>query len=468
MKFIRSISLVATAVTVVSFSSVGAIFGQSSGEEIRQWWQGKYISGNWLGARETLEDRGIQFNAKWRGNFLAIVDGGIQQRGGFDQEINFDLDLDLAKLVRADALEGLTFTGNVRWRDGADSINPFSGTDSSFRPSAFTGGTGWRLRKFYFTYTAPELFGIKEFLELSGGWQVPTDLFLNQPEAKLFVNQSIRTAKGLNFDSPWGGSFSTWGGYLKVNPSDWFYVQGGLYLAYPFGSDPNNHGLAFAGYGKDPSQNGLYAMAETGFTPKIGPAELPGKYAAGLLYWGVENTTFAGEPRDGRFKFYWQTDQQLFRENSAKPSVSSSQSPDQVGKDFSGKSFVGTSALPGTQRSKQGLYFFSTVNFAPQDNNTLPFYVLTGLVYKGLIPTRDEDQLGATFAYGSFSGDEQARDARQGRAARTYEAALEFDYRIQVNRWAYVQPTLQYIIRPAGRTVVPNDTILGLQFGANF
>lgn len=51
----------------------------------------------------------------------------------------------------------------------------------------------------------------------------------------------------------------------------------------------------------------------------------------------------------------------------------------------------------------QGLYFFSLIDFAPPSKSLLPFYFQTGLLYKGLIPTRDQDQLGIALAYGSFS-----------------------------------------------------------------
>ncbi len=35
-------------------------------------------------------------------------------------------------------------------------------------------------------------------------------------------------------------------------------------------------------------------MAETGVTPKIGPNELPGKYAVGGYYWGRDVDSFNG------------------------------------------------------------------------------------------------------------------------------------------------------------------------------
>ncbi len=452
-------ALLALAVTASSTSRSFAGTTENPPPEksaLAEWWEGKYASGNWFGVRDSLEDRGVKFRANWRANFLAIVDGGLQQRGGFDQEINFDLDIDAAKLLDSETLEGLSFTGNVRWREATYSINQYSGTDSTFRPSAYTGGAGWRFRKAYATYTTPELFGIKNLITVSGGWQVPTDLFLVQPESKLFVNQSIRTAKGINPNLPWGGSFSTWGGYLKVEPTSWLYAQSGLYLAYPNGTDPLNHGLSFQGYAPDPSLNGIYSINEVGVTPEIGAEKLPGRYSAGFIYWGVEKTGFDGVPYDGNVQFYWQADQQLFREKSL------------AAAEESGVFSKGKNPVAKPKKDDQGLYWFSTVNFAPPSNNLLPFYALGGLVYKGLIPGRDKDQAGIAFAYGNYSQDAANVDRSRGRDPREYQAVLEVDYRIQINRFAFVQPTLQYIINPGARGQVANDTIIGLHLGANF
>jgi porin len=95
---------------------------------------------------------------------------------------------------------------------------------------------------------------------------------------------------------------------------------------------------------------------------------------------------------------------------------------------------------------------------------TLLFF--TGLIYKGLIPTRDEDQFGVAFA---FSGNSiKANQEANNEPVQTYEAGLEFDYRIQLNKWALVQPLVQYIIRPGGAGLVHNATVLGVYFRVAF
>lgn len=437
---------------------------EASESALSDWWNGKYATGKWFGVRNTLEEHGVKLGVEWKANFLWNLVGGLQQRFGYDDEWKFRATLDLAKLSGWEAIDGLSFYTDVRYRGGAG-VNKFVGASSNFAPSTFQGGRLWRFQNAYFTYVTPELFGKKEFLTLSAGWQNPTDIFINQPLNKFFINNTFTSGRGIGANGiPWGGSYAAWGGYAKVKPADWFYAQSGLYLAIPNANTPSNHGLNFAGYRIDPELTGLYWLTETGFTPKIGDSKLPGKYAAGFIYWGVDNTSFLGGKYDARTQVYFQADQQLFREASLAPAGASV-----LGKGASdGKNFKDV-APAKTRLNDQGLYFFSLFNVAPKFQATLPFYFHSGLVYKGLIPTRDNDQAAVALAYGNYSYYKILDDYNDGRSIhQTYEAVLEFDYRVQLNKWAYVQPTFQYIIRPNGTGLVQNASVLGFQLGVNF
>ena len=214
---------------------------------LESWWNGKYASGNWFGVRDTLEDHGLKLGVEWKANFLWNVDGGLEQRFGYDDEWKFRGTLDFAKATGWEAIEGLTAYSDLRYRGGAG-VNKWVGASSQFAPSTFQGGRLWRFQQVYLTYTTPELFGIKEFLTLSGGWQNPTDIFINQPLNKFFINNTFTSNRGIGANGiGWGGSYSAWGGYIKVKPVDWYYLQSGLYMAIPDASTPSNHGLFFAG-----------------------------------------------------------------------------------------------------------------------------------------------------------------------------------------------------------------------------
>jgi carbohydrate-selective porin OprB len=434
---------------------------------VETWWNGKYATGNWFGVRDTLEDHGLTLGAEWKANILFNVDGGLTQRGGYDDEFKFRGTLDFFKLTGWAPLEGLTAYSDVRYRGGAG-VNKYTGTSSQFAPSTFQGGRLWRFQNAYLTYTTPKLFGIKEFFTISGGWQNPTDIFIKQPENKFFINNSLTSNRGIGANGfGWGGSYSAWGGYAKIKPLDWYYVQSGLYMAIPDGTNTSNHGLDFQG-ASPASRNGLYWLTETGFTPKIGPSKLPGRYAAGFMYWGVENDSYFGYPYDQRLLFYWQADQMIYREPSPEADEPAGKGPSDGKSIVDDKDAKSTVAAVKPTLNEQGLYFFSLINFAPKYNNPEPFYFQTGLIYKGLIPTRDHDQLGVAFAYGNYSYYKQIADEEAGKAVQSYEGVLEFDYRVQVNKWAYVQPTLQYIIRPNGTGLVPNATVIGMQLGVTF
>ncbi len=96
---------------------LGAQAGQTSPSEpkaeasaLAQWWNGKYASGNWFGVRDTLEDHGLKLGVEWKANFLWNVDGGLQQRFGYDDEWKFRGTLDFAKFTGWDASRGSRFT----------------------------------------------------------------------------------------------------------------------------------------------------------------------------------------------------------------------------------------------------------------------------------------------------------------------------------------------------------------------
>ena len=89
---------------------LGAQAGQTStsgpkaeASTLEQWWNGKWATGNWFGVRDTLEDHGLKLGVEWKANFLWNVDGGLQQRFGYDDEFKFRGTLDFAKLTGSKA-----------------------------------------------------------------------------------------------------------------------------------------------------------------------------------------------------------------------------------------------------------------------------------------------------------------------------------------------------------------------------
>ncbi len=470
---LASAAMAASSVTAFAGQDYQVTTDVDAQEEsaFEKWWTGKQMVP--FPGRDTLEDYGLKFTGKYEGIFFGVVDSEGGARGFYDQEIAFGAELDFAKLTGAEALDGLTAFGGVRWRDSRANSNPnnFVQASSLFQPSNNQSGTQWRLLTFGLEYATPEMFGIEEFITLRGGWLQPQKEFIDQPLSKLFVNNAIESAKGVGGNIPFSSSFSTWGGTLEVKPADIAYIKGGLFMAYPSATSSPNHGLAFEGFKEDTSMNGLLAMTEIGITPKIGPSELPGKYAAGGYYYGQERDSFNGTYQYGQYGFYGQADQMLFRESSPEPEpMVYSKKGSSDGKSVAtGKNFKDPVEPTEPTLSKQGLYTFNLITFAPKYNNLYPFYFQSGLVYEGLIPTRDKDRTMFAIGFGSYSYQNIENLQNNGNVNQpNYSIVLEWDYRIQINGWAHLQPFAQYIIRPNGTENVKNATILGFAYGMSF
>lgn len=93
---------------------------------------------------------------------------------------------------------------------------------------------------------------------------------------------------------------------------------------------------------------------------------------------------------------------------------------------------------------EQGLGVFFEFGWAPGDRNFIQEYYGAGLVYRGLLPTRDLDTVGVGVA-----------DIRFGQATRDrdglfYETAVEAFYKAQINDYLVIQPDLQFIANPGG------------------
>jgi porin len=424
----RQIKTKSIAISVLWLVACAAFASESPRVELEAWWNGKNVTGDWFGARDALKDRGIKFGGSWKTAYFGVAESQNGSGGFWGQDIVFNSKLDFAKFSGLDALEGFI---EGRWRENRPNMgdpNELVDASNMFNPSPWWSGVGWRMVTFGAQYTAPELFGVEEWLVLKGGWLRPQREFADQPLSKLFLNNAINSAKGIGGNIPFSSSFSTWGGTVTAKPVDWQYTKAGLFMAYPGGTSSNNNGLMFQG-SPNSSLNELFFMIETGFTPEIGEAKLPGKYAFGSYYYGEDSPQFG----KSKYGFYWQADQMLYREPSS-----------------------------GEKLTDQGLHLFSLFTFAPPYNGTYPFYAQGGLVYEGLIPKRNKDELYGGLGVGTYD------QTNEDNADRDYTMVLEGGYKFRINGWSFASPYIQYLIQPNGSRQVANATVLGVQVGVSF
>ncbi|MCX6967328.1 MAG: carbohydrate porin [Verrucomicrobia bacterium] len=210
-----------------------------------------------------------------------------------------------------------------------------------------------------------------------------------------------------------------------------FSVQAGLYKGDV--GDPateNTHGLDWSWRG------GVLAITEVAY--KIHSAKgsqgLPGVYKLGAFFHSSgTNEAFPEAPSHSNAGGYFVADQQLWRK-------------------------LGSEG--------QGLSGFVRIGAAPADRNAVPFYLDTGLNFKGLIPGRDNDIAGLGLSYTNLSG-KVCDDA--GKPSNTHpETVLEATYKIALKEWFSVQPDFQYICNPGGTESASNAVVVGLRFHLTF
>jgi carbohydrate-selective porin OprB len=408
-----------------------------------KWWNGKSLASGTINpvfeARDALGEKGLILEANYRGAFFGVLSAqGGPMASWLDQ-------IDLGARIKPGEIPGLERLGALqafvafRYRDQAAQMNPNNAVqaESMFNPTNWAVGRQFRLLSFGFEAGTRALLPVEDMLVLRGGWLQPQREFIDQPLSKMFLNTAITSNKGIGGNIPFGSSFSTWGGTLKLSlPAD-LYIKNGLFMSFPNASASSNHGFSFRGNAADPSLNGLFYMGEAGATPKFGEQKLEGRFAFGAYFYGTpggQTTTWSGNTAPGQYGFYFQADQRLTRESG------------------------GDAAKP----PREGLSVFNLLTLSPGNavENTFPLYFQSGLAYEGAIPGRDKDLAIAAIAYGVYE--------RNSKPARDYTAVVELGYRAQLGGWTYIQPYFQYLVRPNGTSQVANAAVIGFQTGVVF
>jgi carbohydrate-selective porin OprB len=265
---------------------------------------------------------------------------------------------------------------------------------------------------------------------------------------------------------------------------------------------------------------------EIGWTPKLTADKLEGRYAIGSYVWGLPNYSYTPtsytvtvfNPATGKYGtgtsvtkkpyptsyngaawgIYLQADQMLFRHHE-KPSGG-------LARD-AGSSGGKNPAVPSKVLSERGLLSFNEFSFTPPQNNAMPFYFQTGLVYKGLLDARPMDQIGIVCGMGFYSSylnswtqsQNQALVNAYGSAVNatvpngpsnvnpvtgkttsdtgwypasqpnyTTTEVIEGFYNVQLNKWASFKPYAQCLINPAGNGTLPTVWTLGARLAVVF
>ena len=415
----------------------------------KQWWEGDAALGDWWGMRNWLDkEKGVEFSSSYVINLAGNPSGGLRQGFTYTDNIAFGAKLDLEKIV---GWRGAVFTIAATDRNGTSLSRDYIG--NQFTVQQVYGGQ---------TIILTDLHLVQKFwddkAQIKAGRFSAGDDFASSPLYWLYMNNGI---DGNPQALPVNASFSaypwaSWAARLRVDPCPEWNAQLGIYQVSNKTFNRELHGVNFSFEEND----GVMILGQIGWTPEFfrsrakrtwtereeaeAPGELdgdwhglPGHYWFGGYYSSWSYPQFGSDDTAANaYGFYWHADQMVFQEE------------------------------PG---GSQGLTLWTAFVLSPQENIAkLPFQWNGGVTYQGLVPQRDEDTAMFGLAYGSFSDDYgNAGDAYNGDPV-SYEMALEWGYRVQLSRFFYVQPNIQYIVQPGGTGSIPDAFVLGMQMGVTF
>ena len=399
----------------------------------------QYMLGDWKCLREELANEGVVFSSTFTTDVLGNVSGGMRQGARFDSSTGWDVNFDLEKFA---GLIGTQFHISGLWRAGQNLSKAVIGNDLVV--STIYGNEQFR---FYFLYLEKDL--LDKRLNIRFGRIAAGDDFASSPLYGIYVSNAV---DGVPISIPINMFFSvyataTWGARAKYYIDKDFYILSGIYDGDSAVSRNDMYGFDFSMRLKQ----GLAFAQELAYAPDkgVGPEGLPGHYKGGIYYNGAvkrdlysdingNSCAVTGLDRKkhiGDYNLYIHADQMIYREKGTKD---------------------------------QGLTPLAVAAIGPDDINKFPFFIMGGLVYKGLVPKRDDDVTGFEIVYAKYSDKIKESQVSVGSSTQKYEMMFEFTHKIMITKWMYMQPDLQYIISPGGTGDIDDALVLGFQFGLTF
>ena len=386
------------------------------------WASGRYLTGDWGGERKALEEKGVEFFGYYNAIISSNVSGGLRSGEDAAGDLFTGVNVDLGRLLGWD---GWHFTLSGIDRHGNSIDDEVGGIYSVMQ---LVGG------QTYFLYNlALEKTWTDEKYAFKFGRITATDDFAGSPFYGYYLSNSINgqiravLLDGVMTSYP----FAVWGVRFKYTPTNDFRVKIGGYQLTERMFDPDEHGVDFS----FSSSDGISVMTQLEWD-----WDWYGK--PGHLGVGMNNVWFdmpdfnATTTTDSFIRYYLQFDQQITAES---------------------------------QGSDQGMYLFATLAYTDQEEAALvPFQTSFGAQYIGPFAGRDQDRLIFGTTFGKLSDDYADEQVALGNGRPDYEWIFELGYRVQLTKFAYIQPDIQYVNQPGGTGDIPDATVIGAQLGVTF
>ena len=362
----------------------------------KPWWRWENATGDWDGARPWLLDHGIIAQIVYTFEVFSNVRGGVTTRNATKALGNLDVTLTV-DTERMDLWKGGTlFLHFENLAGDGNGINTEVGFPlnqiSNLNAANFVQLSGY--------YYSQELFDGALSLKM-GKSNVNVD-FISSYISGEFINDGVSPAQNIpmpSFPDTALGFAAFW------IPLDWFSVGSGVY-----GGDPNGESFGDAGL----FAGETFSIVEFKLLDLF--KDYPGLYEGGAWLLTTDLPEIIGDPGtrvfDENYGAYLLLDQQVYTEHRSK-------------------------------NDRQGLRAYFQLSWAPSDRNLIEWRVGGGLLYTGLIPRCDRDELGFGVINANVTDDLRSQGL-------TDETNIEWFYKIQLTPWMSLQPDIQYVINPGG------------------
>lgn len=392
-----------------------------------------YMTGNWGGELQKLEDQGIKLSADYVSETISNVHGGIKTGTRYAQQIRMGARLDLSKLLNAQNAGVVQVTINDR--RGHSASTDLVGNRLAAQETAgydYTRLTELSYARSLFT---PDLQAKVGYLAMGndfGGMQVLTNFV-----SAGFCAHPLSMSGG----SGWGNYPNAhWGAELKYQLTPDWTVQTAIFQVDAASNSESRYAWRMKSYGA----GGNIVPIEAVYTYR---GELEGQYKFGW-YYDTSNTTRIGSSgkNSGRSGSYVLADQTVWRDSDD---------------------------------AARTLHLFGQATQTDKATSPFSHWYSAGVVLHKPLANREHDTLG--FAYGRAVLNSRTRDVQEQQAADlaaadaignldSGEQLLEVSYGAQLTPWLLVRPDVQYVIEPGAfyGTHQGNALLLGLQVKATF
>ncbi len=382
-----------------------------------------YASGDWLGLRTALEEAGLTTQFFLNNTYQWNVGGGRKIGSHHGATIDWLITADFEKMGWTLGGRGLIHVKR-EWGRG---VNPFVG--SVWQVQDDQDGD----RELYIDQLWYERDLLEDQLSLRLGFLDFQTIFdrnkFSNSEDKHFMNQGLDNNPVLPLNIGLGAS-------LTYRPCEWFSIITGVGDAQGSSHQPGfstafHDSARFVWFTEPTIHLSLPSLFDDG--------RLEGHYRFGVVYDPRSRPVFMtpNTPPEWRRSrgddvgFYLSFDQKLYREN---------------------------------QTDQQGLGWFCRYSLRHGDIQRIQNFWSTGLVYQGLVPTRDHDLLGLAVLQSIPS---RRFNDRVNRLAEA-ETVFECFYAIQITKWLVITPDLQYVSSPGIDSTLDDSLILGLRTRISF